>query len=271
MLSDNTVFLRAVGSLAWVLTRFDVWSWSQRLIFCGVVFAGLEILAALVNLMHMTTSKRIPKRGHHLDNLGQKDYLFITISKFSTVMFTYHLLQYAGNSEHIVWSLDGLTLSNTLLVFPLFFIIYDFFYTAWHRFLHIPAIYPYIHKHHHHQHAPSRGNLDAINVHPVEFIVGEYDHLLTIFLVARYIAPVHVLSILAFILLGGFLASLNHTRFDLSSPLIPQLYSVKYHDLHHWDPNWNFGQYIMLWDYLTKSFKPWPELRSSPSHSPKNN
>ena len=33
---------------------------------------------------------------------------------------------------------------------------------------------------------------------------------------------------------------------------------VKYHDIHHWFPESNYGQYIMLWDRLMGSFKPYP-------------
>lgn len=75
-------------------------------------------------------------------------------------------------------------------------------------------------QHHHRQKAPSRGNLDAINVHPFEFAVGEYLHLLPIYLV-----PCHAYAVVFFVLAGGVLASLNHTRLDISLPL--GIYSVK--------------------------------------------
>jgi sterol desaturase/sphingolipid hydroxylase (fatty acid hydroxylase superfamily) len=47
----------------------------------------------------------------------------------------------------------------------------------------------FIHKHHHRQKAPSRGTADAINVHPFEFVCGEYNHLLAIYLVPYGHAP----------------------------------------------------------------------------------
>ena len=55
---------------------------------------------------------------------------------------------------------------------PVLFIVYDFFYTLLHGFLHIRAVYPLIHKHHHRQHFPTRGYLDAGNEHPIEHVVG---------------------------------------------------------------------------------------------------
>ena len=60
--------------------------------------------------------------------------------------------------------------------------------------------YGLIHKHHHRQKAPSRGNIDAINVHPFEFAVGEYLHLLTVYLI-----PCHIYTVAFFVLAGGIL------------------------------------------------------------------
>jgi hypothetical protein len=120
------------------------------------------------------------------------------------------------------------------------------------------------------QKAPSRGNADAVNVHPFEFLSGcvteiqrplhstevsynacsrcslaatvsppptssntkttsrEYNHLLAIHLVAQ-VLPLHALTVLVFIVLGGFLASLNHTRFDIKAPgALDLLYQVRF-------------------------------------------
>lgn len=34
---------------------------------------------------------------------------------------------------------------------------------------------------------------------------------------------------------------------------------VKFHDIHHWYPDSNYGQYIMLWDHAFGWFKPYPK------------
>jgi sterol desaturase/sphingolipid hydroxylase (fatty acid hydroxylase superfamily) len=115
-------------------------------------------------------------------------------------------------------------------------------------------LYAYIHKHHHKQKAPSRGNLDAINVHPFEFVVGEYLHLLTI-----YFIPSHIYTVVFFILAGGVLASLNHTRYDIN---IPWVYCVKVHDVHHRLPESNYGQYIMFWDSIFGSYRSYDQNTS---------
>lgn len=41
-----------------------------------------------------------------------------------------------------------------------------------------------------------------------------------------FIAPVHIGCVFVFIILGGFLASLNHTRYDIVFPVFPAVYQV---------------------------------------------
>ena len=59
------------------------------------------------------------------------------------------------------------------------------------------------------------------------------------------------------------LASLNHTRHDVRITLtLPRIgtiliYDVRAHDVHHRLPRSNYGQYIMLWDRLMGSYKPY--------------
>eukprot|EP00052_Salpingoeca_macrocollata_P003049 m.33894 g.33894 ORF g.33894 m.33894 type:complete len:131 (-) comp12962_c0_seq1:81-473(-) len=96
---------------------------------------------------------------------------------------------------------------------------------------------------------PFRGNLDAVNVHPFEFVPGEYLHLLSMFLLPQ----VHVGAVLCFIVLGGFMATLNHTRIDIN---FWPVYTVKAHDVHHRIPQSNYGQYTMFWDRVFGAYRP---------------
>ena len=101
----------------------------------------------------------------------------------------------------------------------------------------------------------SRANVDAVNVHPIEFFLGEYDHLLSLFLCCQFL-QVHMVAILMFLAVGGLLAGLNHTRFDIELSLFGfTFYDSKAHDVHHRIPQSNYGQYIMLWDYVLGSYR----------------
>lgn len=92
------------------------------------------------------------------------------------------------------------------------------------------SVYAHVHKHHHFQKAPSRANIDAVNVHPLEFFLGEFNHILALVLVVQGVGTVSVgeyitvgyrgmdvswVCAVLFIGLGGILAGLNHTRHDV--------------------------------------------------------
>lgn len=231
-----------------VIKLWEASTWPSWLMvaFPSVILLGLELISLLTSLA-FDAAPRIPVKGKHLDKLEGLDLAFIAFNKCSAVFFVYNTAQVIHASSTVYKSFDDLSLANTLGSFVAFYVFYDFFYVLFHHFLHLRSVYPYIHKHHHRQKAPSRGNSDAVNVHPFEFLVGEYLHLLTI-----YVVPCHMYTALFFILLGGILASLNHTRFDVN---IPYIYSVKVHDVHHRLPESNYGQYTMLWDRVFGSYR----------------
>ena len=67
-----------------------------------------------------------------------------------------------------------------------------------------------------------------------------------------------------FLICGGVLASLNHTRLDLQ---IPGFYDVRNHDVHHRWPRSNYGQYTMVWDRAFGWYRDYapPHLPKKPS------
>jgi sterol desaturase/sphingolipid hydroxylase (fatty acid hydroxylase superfamily) len=109
-------------------------------------------------------------------------------------------------------------------------------------------VYQYVHKHHHRQGAPSRGNHDAINVHPLEFGLGEYMQLGAL----AAIPQLHVWTAAAFVVCNGLLSTLSHTRHDLD---FKWLYGTVDHQTHHNLLTCNYGQYIMLWDSLMGTYR----------------
>ena len=66
----------------------------------------------------------------------------------------------------------------------------------------------------------------------------------------------HVFSVVLFMLVGGGMASLNHTRYDVAFSIpFMTIYDSKSHDVHHRLPQSNYGQYIMFWDYIFGSYR----------------
>lgn len=182
----------ALGVLAFILFESSHWEWYQIGLWVGAIILALEILSRVVMLVRPYFSP-IPPKGKSLERLALVDHLYIWFNRLCTPIFTFQVIQFCWYSPYVSWRLEEVGLLNTIGAMIAMFIIYDFFYSIYHRTLHIRGIYKYIHKHHHRQNVPSRGNVDAINVHPIEFVMGEYNHLLVMYIVSRFI-QIHVFS-----------------------------------------------------------------------------
>jgi hypothetical protein len=106
----------------------------------------------------------------------------------------------------------------------------------------------------------SRANNDAVNVHPLEFFLGEYNHLWSLFLCCRLLnLQIHALGTILFLAVGGILAGWNHTRYDITVPLFGfgsiNIFDSKLHDVHHRIPQSNYGQYTMFWDWMFGTYR----------------
>ena len=89
---------------------------------------------------------------------------------------------------------------------------------------------------------------------------------MAVYVIHRYAFKTHVLSVVVFILLGGILASLNHTRFNVVMKAFKiNLYAVSAHDVHHTDFKYNYGQYTMLWDWVFGTYRHYDAI-----HPPKS-
>jgi len=240
----------AAGVLFFFRSARD-WSLLEFIIFAALMFAAIEALNWGVFWMFENHIRpRVPAGGQALWKRGWKDYAFIAFNKAATVGFSYHLAHYCYYSASMPRLASELTVLNTLIAFPLLYVVYDLPYSMFHRALHINALYALIHKHHHREAAPVHGHDDAVNTHPFEFVVGEYLHLLAVHLVALSVGC-HMATAVAFISLGGIMASLSHTRFDIDVRLGPvTLFCVKDHDTHHKMLKGNYGQYTQVWDQV---------------------
>jgi len=236
----------------------STWEFTDLVIWIIVNIIALEIANYSLKGLDYFPIKKIPIQGPHLDTLVPKDYLFLVLNKSTTPIFIYYLIKLCWFSNTVSWSTDPLfILINNIICVPVLFVVYDFFYTIFHRGLHHHSIYRFIHKHHHRQNAPTRGYDDAINTHPLEYLPGQFNHIFSIWILGL-VFPVHLSAVAIFMFLGMVMAGLNHTRLDVG---FPGVYEVKHHDAHHRFPNSNYGQYVVFWDRLTGSYK---ESRNAP-------
>ena len=235
-------------NLSFLSTNPYGWSWTETGIFAVIVLVAQSILPYVVLSFGIIAPRLATKESvKPLQEFELVDYACICFSKCITVVFAYNVDCFIWTSPNVSWKASELTLQNTLFAYIALYVIYDFFYTLFHRLLHVRGLYKYIHKHHHRQMVPFRGTPDAINVHPIEFTTGEYLHLFCL-----YCVPTHVYTVLLFVISDGIFASLNHTRYNIT---IPGIFTTKAHDTHHHLPNWNFGQYTSYWDKLFGTYR----------------
>jgi sterol desaturase/sphingolipid hydroxylase (fatty acid hydroxylase superfamily) len=195
------------------------------------------------------------------------DHAYVFINCILTAPYIVWTVKHLRATDAIEWSWRPSLLLGPLQFFALF-ALYDAIYVPFHRALHTPTLYPWIHKHHHRQASPFRGTWDGINTHPLEFLFGSNLHLWSIMLLEGLMhlmsshvselipSQVHCVPVFLFLLASGFEASLNHTRWGVR---IPFFFDVRDHDVHHRYPRSNYGQFVMWWDHLYGSYRPYEE------------
>ena len=186
------------------------------------------------------------------------DYFYLTINSVIEYIFACHVTHFVLTSDvaDVAWRPGDLGLFNTVPALYLIFALDDFFYAPAHKLMHLPSLYPYVHKHHHRQNLPTRGYLDAGNEHPIEQVIGLTCLWVTLRIVAKLVG-LHALTILVHFLLYAVLALLNHTNFDVHFDFFGFEYSVRAHEMHHRFPQTNLAQYFMLFDKLAGTYRPY--------------
>lgn len=156
-------------------------------------------------------------------------------------------------------SMNGIAMRTDLESFPeikeilsqlLFFMFTEDFMFYWgHRFLHIPKIYPYIHKIHHEYNITV--SIAAEYAHPLEFLIGN--------LIPTNAGPkilgnkVHLVTYCIWIILRLMETADGHCGYEFSwSPyrLLPLSGSSIYHNFHHSHNVGNYGSFFTFWDTL---------------------
>lgn len=92
--------------------------------------------------------------------------------------------------------------------------------------------------------------------HPVEQLSALSLHWIATHIVARTVG-LHVAAVGAHLGFKALGACFNHTGYDLQLRFGGIDYSVRSHETHHRKPNTNFAQYVMFWDRLMGTYKPY--------------
>jgi sterol desaturase/sphingolipid hydroxylase (fatty acid hydroxylase superfamily) len=216
-----------------------------------IVVYAVDSICSAKYLPTRTTGK--PVRYVELD---VQSVIFLTINAVHEWIFVQRLCHFIWYSPDVSLRLEDIGLLNTVGALWVMFMVLDTFYAPAHHILHMPKIYPLIHKHHHRQTHPVRGYLDAGNEHPIEHVIGVCCTWIAV-LSAVKIANAHAVIIFLFFNIHAALAMLNHSPYDVEFDIIPfgiLQYSVANHEMHHRKFTVNYAQYSMWYDHLMKTF-----------------
>lgn len=184
--------------------------------------------------------------------LDRQSFIYLCINAAHEWVFVQRLCHYIWYSPDVSLKLEDITFINTIGALAIMFLVLDVCYAPCHHILHMPAIYPLIHKHHHRQHFPTRGYLDAGNEHPIEHVIGVLCTWASVLTAVRLV-DAHAVILFLFFNFHAALAMLNHSPYDVEF----LGYSVANHEMHHRKFTVNYAQYSMIYDHLMGTFAPY--------------
>jgi sterol desaturase/sphingolipid hydroxylase (fatty acid hydroxylase superfamily) len=201
---------------------------------------------------HRLLPTRTADRPVRYVELDVPSMIYLTINAVHEWIFVQRLCHYMWYSPDVSLDVDDIGFVNTVGALGIMFVVLDVCYAPCHHLLHLPKLYPLIHKHHHRQHYPTRGYLDAGNEHPIEHFVGVCSTWASV-LTAVSLVNAHAVVIFLFFNVHAALAMLNHSPYDVAFGG----YSVANHEMHHRKFTVNYAQYSMLYDHVMGTFAPY--------------
>lgn len=260
-------FCSASAVVAWVYqdpSWINPWSFSYLhwiigfVLIRGAIVVYDHIVIFLVDNLchsHLLPTRTTGKPVRYV-SLDKTSIVFLSINALNEWIFVQRLCHYLWFSSSVPKLVSDLSLVNTLGALYVMFVVLDVCYAPCHHFLHLPAVYPLIHKHHHRQHFPTRGYLDAGNEHPIEHLIGTLCTWAAV-LAAVHTTGAHAATIFIFFNVHAALAMLNHSPYDVNFGALGIQYSVGHHEMHHRKFTVNYAQYCMWYDFCMKTFLPY--------------
>ena len=238
------------------------WGMPPLLWFAGYVAVRVALLGFVDGLVWLLAPRlpALPSRTGpkpvFQHRINAMDVTYLVINSMIEYVFAQQIGHLLWHAAFIVRSPSALGLLNGPVAFWLLLVVDDMLYAPLHRFMHLHAVYRYVHKHHHRNTYPARGYIDAANEHPVEQISALTLHWAAVHIVA-FTAGLHVAAVGAHFGFKALGACFNHTGYDVQIAFLGIDYSVRSHETHHRKPQTNYAQYVMFWDRLMGTFRPY--------------
>ena len=161
----------------WGIPNPQLWFMGFVFIRCAIAFYDHLVVLLIetvfrCNVLPTREAGAPPVRYVELDTRSIVYLSINSLNEYTFVMRLTHYLWNGGYQTKLPWGASQISIGNTLIAIGIMFVSMDLLYAPLHHMLHLPSLYPYIHKHHHRQHYPVRGYLDAGNENPIEHMIG---------------------------------------------------------------------------------------------------
>merc|ERR1719217_964069 len=188
----TALMMRTHTSLAWLL---NPWSVSPLVWLAGYAAVRVALLGFVDGLVWIVgpwlppLPSRVGPKPVCQHSINTLDVTYLIINSTIEYVFAQQIGLLLWTAPFVARAPAGLGVFNTVVAFWLLLVVDDSMYAPLHRFMHHPAVYRYVHKHHHRNTFPARGYIDAANEHPVEQIVALTLHWIAVHIVARSSGP----------------------------------------------------------------------------------
>jgi sterol desaturase/sphingolipid hydroxylase (fatty acid hydroxylase superfamily) len=211
------------------------------------VFAGTPFLILYVvfrsKMVRFKVQQKFPENKHIVREIS---YSLLSMLIFGAMSAGLFMLRKHGYTK-IYLDIHEHSMTYFYFSIILFIVAHDTYFYWSHRFMHLKAVYPYVHLIHHRSYNPTPWA--TFSFHPIEAVMQ-----FLIVPIMVFAVPLHPLAILAWSMYQLVLNVGGHTGYKFFrsgfTRRIHTLWSntATHHTMHHKYVNSNFGLYFNIWD-----------------------
>lgn len=216
----------------------------RYLIFAGIPFFLLYVLFRS-QMLGYKIQQKFPEDKHIYREVGYSLLSMAIFALLGAIVFT---LRKHGYTK-IYIDLRAHSVFYFWLSVVLFIIAHDTYFYWSHRFMHLKAVYPYVHLVHHRSVNPTPWATFAF--HPIEAVLQ-----FLIVPIMVFTVPLHPLAIFAWSMWQISLNVAGHAGYEFfrggftRRPRSSWSNTATHHNMHHRYVNCNYGLYFNIWDRL---------------------
>lgn len=218
------------------------------------VFVVVSTLMVVSRLFMKVRNLKIQKRSYDR-SLFRHEIMWSALNIGITAFVLTQLSAFLVNAGYMKTSSEPASWYVITYEFILYFFIFDLYFYAAHRLIHIEPLYKWIHKTHHFSLSPNP--LSSSSMTPVEGIIEGL--IIPIFLTVFTVHEESTYLIIPFATIMGLYVHCGYEfvpRWWYRNPLTSWFITPMFHDQHHQYFTCNYGGYTTIWDKVFGTVRP---------------